>query len=241
MVFKRSVFESRKRPQGYLRPKVRVEFATLLQHSWPRTITERYLNQLIPNSSAQILAILEALSLKPGERRSLITPKPPVDSSDWEMSDVYTELFIASMELIYPNSSKKLIPNFLSGIHVIRKIPVDREKTSTGLINHTIALNETKFLKWTQLDLIHYQYNYHDSAEEYDENGELSSESKATPSSTINTNVSCTIDSLMKLIQIYFACAQYDIFDLVSRDTLHVFEILIRILPLRGKELSLKM
>ncbi|RTG89716.1 uncharacterized protein DC041_0002986 [Schistosoma bovis] len=224
MVFKRSVFESRKRPQGYLRPKVRVEFATLLQHSWPRTITERYLNQLIPNSSAQILAILEALSLKPGERRSLITPKPPVDSSDWEMSDVYTELFIASMELIYPNSSKKLIPNFLSGIHVIRKIPVDREKTSTGLINHTIALNETKFLKWTQLDLIHYQYNYHDSAEEYDENGELSSESKAIPSSTINTNVSCTIDSLMKLIQIYFACAQYDIFDLVSRDTLHVFE-----------------
>ncbi|CAH8455225.1 unnamed protein product [Schistosoma guineensis] len=224
MVFKRSVFESRKRPQGYLRPKVRVEFATLLQHSWPRTITERYLNQLIPNSSAQILAILEALSLKPGERRSLIIPKPPVDSSDWEMSDVYTELFIASMELIYPNSSKKLIPNFLSGIHVIRKIPVDREKTSTGLINHTIALNETKFLKWTQLDLIHYQYNYHDSTEEYDENGELSSESKAIPSSTINTNVSCTIDSLMKLIQIYFACAQYDIFDLVSRDTLHVFE-----------------
>ncbi|VDP06701.1 unnamed protein product [Schistosoma curassoni] len=29
----------------------------------------------------------------------------------------------------------------------------------------------------------------------------------------------------MKLIQIYFACAQYDIFDLVSRDTLHVFEV----------------
>ncbi|VDP02993.1 unnamed protein product, partial [Schistosoma curassoni] len=78
-------------------------------------------------------------------------------------------------------------------------------------------------------------------AEEYDENGELLSESKAIPSSTINTNVSCTIDSLMKLIQMYFACAQYDIFDLVSRDTLHVFEILIRILSLRGKELSLKM
>ncbi|CAI2724886.1 unnamed protein product [Schistosoma spindalis] len=224
MVFKRSVFESRKRPQGYLRPKVRVEFATLLQHSWPRTITERYLNQLIPNSSAQILAILEALSLKPGERRSLITPKPPVDSSDWEMSDVYTELYIASMELIYPNSSKKLIPNFLSGTHVIRKIPVDREKTATGLINHTIALNETKFLKWTQLDLIHYQYNCHDFAEELYENGELSSESQVISSPTINTNVSCTIDSLMKLIQIYFACAQYDIFDLISRDTLHVFE-----------------
>ncbi|XP_018648470.1 hypothetical protein Smp_125990 [Schistosoma mansoni] len=225
MVFKRSVFESRKRPQGYLRPKVRVEFATLLQHSWPRTITERYLNQLNPNPSAQILAILEALSLKPGERRSLISPKPPVDSSDWEMSDVYTELFIASMELIYPNSSKKLIPNFLSGAHVIRKIPVDREKTATGLINHTIALNETKFLRWTQLDLIHYQYNYRDFAEELDENGELSSESKAISSPTTNANISCTIDSLMKLIQIYFACAQYDIFDLISRDTLNVFEV----------------
>ncbi|CAH8464874.1 unnamed protein product [Schistosoma rodhaini] len=225
IVFKRSVFESRKRPQGYLRPKVRVEFATLLQHSWPRTITERYLNQLNPNPSAQILAILEALSLKPGERRSLTSPKPPVDSSDWEMSDVYTELFIASMELIYPNSTKKLIPNFLSGTHVIRKIPVDREKTATGSINHTIALNETKCLRWTQLDLIHYQYNYRDFAEELDENGELSSESKAISSPTTNANISCTIDSLMKLIQIYFACAQYDIFDLISRDTLNVFEV----------------
>ncbi|KAK4472367.1 hypothetical protein MN116_003627 [Schistosoma mekongi] len=219
LVFKRSVFESRKRPQGYLRPKVKVEFATLLQHSWPRTITERYLNQLTSNSSAQILAILESLSLMPGVRRSLVTPKPPIDSSDWEMSDVYTELFIAALELIYPNSSKKLIPNFLSGMHVIRKIPSDEDENSNGVINHTIALNEIKFLRWTQLDLIYYQYHYHDIIEDFKINQDLSSES-----STTVTNASCTIDSLMKLIQIYFACGQYDIFDLISRKTLHVFE-----------------
>ncbi|CAH8452917.1 unnamed protein product [Schistosoma turkestanicum] len=224
IVFKRSVFESRKRPQGYNRPKVKVEFATLLQHSWPRTITERYLNQLLPNPSAQILAILEALSLKPGERRSLIAPKPPVDSSDWEMSDVYTELFIAALELIYPNSSKKLIPNFLSGTHVVRKIPVDREKSYGTLTNHTIALNQTKCLRWSQLDLIYYQYNYHDFAEELEETKESLSKSKTKSSPIVTTNVSCTIDSLMKLIQIYFACAQFDIFDLISRDTLYIFE-----------------
>ncbi|KAH8853940.1 Cilia- and flagella-associated protein [Schistosoma japonicum] len=219
LVFKRSVFESRKRPQGYLRPKVKVEFATLLQHSWPRTITERYLNQLTSNSSAQILAILESLSLRPGARRSLITPKPAVDSSDWEMSDVYTELFIAALELIYPNSSKRLIPNFLSGIHVVRKIPPDENKNSDGVINHTIALNELKFLRWTQLDLVYYQYHYHDITGDFEINQDLSSES-----STTVTNASCTIDSLMKLIQIYFACGQYDIFDLISRETLHVFK-----------------
>ncbi|CAH8456682.1 unnamed protein product [Heterobilharzia americana] len=219
LVFKRSVFESRKRPQGYLRPKVKVEFATILQHSWPRTQTERYLNQLLPSSSAQILAILEALSLNPGERRSLVNPKPPVDPSDWEMSDVYCELFIAALELIYPNTSRKLVPNFTTGAHVMRKVPSDRERNPDNVTYHTIALNDRNALKWTQLDLLHHQYNYR----KFNVKGDSSYNTSTTPSN-ISTILSCTIDSLMELIQILYACAQYDIFDLMSRETLFVFQ-----------------
>ncbi|VDP98868.1 unnamed protein product [Trichobilharzia regenti] len=245
LVFKRSVFESRKRPQGYLRPKVKVEFATILQnkrsklpdvdatyladdcseircrrsHSWPRTQTERYLCQLLPSSSAQILAILEALSLNPGERRSLVTPKPPIDPSDWEMSEVYCELFIAAFELIYPNSSKKLVSNFMSGTRVMRKIPVDGERSSDNLINHTIALDNPKYLKWRQPDLVRHQCHYKNSVEGGDSNTD-----KLIASSNAVMTASCTIDSVMKLIQVLYACAQYDIFDFMSRETLSLLQ-----------------
>ncbi|VDP87981.1 unnamed protein product [Echinostoma caproni] len=105
LIFKRTVIESRKRPQGNMRPKVRVDFANLLTNKWPRTQTERFLNQLFPHPEVQILAILEALSLAPGTRRSLINPSTPADENDWELNDVYTELLMAALELIYREST----------------------------------------------------------------------------------------------------------------------------------------
>ncbi|KAF8565147.1 hypothetical protein P879_02967 [Paragonimus westermani] len=101
LIFKRSIFESRRRPIGNLRPRVKVEFASLLLNNYPRTQTERCLAQMFPNGASQLLAIMEALGLAPGSRRSLVRPSLPADENDWEINDVYTELLMAAMELIY--------------------------------------------------------------------------------------------------------------------------------------------
>ncbi|XP_076801900.1 cilia- and flagella-associated protein 54-like [Clavelina lepadiformis] len=102
MVFKRSVYETRRKPKGYLRPKMRNNLKEASQLSWPRTLSERLLSEMFEGGAAQFLAILEALSSS--NRRTL--QNAPA-SSDAEMVDVTAELFFAGKEIIAGGGGNK--------------------------------------------------------------------------------------------------------------------------------------
>ncbi|XP_078673131.1 cilia- and flagella-associated protein 54-like isoform X2 [Branchiostoma floridae x Branchiostoma belcheri] len=97
MIFKRVVFESRRKPKGLLRPKQRSNLKDVQNLSWPRTATERLLVDMFEGSSAQFLAILEALS--DSNRRILQSGLSAADN-EVEILDVYAELFFAGQEII---------------------------------------------------------------------------------------------------------------------------------------------
>ncbi|ELW61520.1 hypothetical protein TREES_T100009271 [Tupaia chinensis] len=63
---------------------------------WPRTITERLLEEMFDNTASQFLAVLEALS--DSNRRILQTG--PVVTDEVEIRDVVSELFIAGKDLL---------------------------------------------------------------------------------------------------------------------------------------------
>ncbi|PFX16137.1 Uncharacterized protein C12orf55-like [Stylophora pistillata] len=96
MVFKRVVFETRKRPKGLLRPKTKPNLKDFAHHAWPRTPTERLMTDL-QGTAAKFLAILEALSET--HRRTLYCEAPTPDAEDTAI-DVCAELFFAGMEII---------------------------------------------------------------------------------------------------------------------------------------------
>ncbi|KAJ7353995.1 hypothetical protein OS493_030845 [Desmophyllum pertusum] len=96
MIFKRVVFETRKRPKGLLRPKTKPNLKDFAHHAWPRTPTERLLTDL-QGTSAKFLAILEALSET--HRRTLHCEAPTPDAEDTAI-DVCAELFFAGMDII---------------------------------------------------------------------------------------------------------------------------------------------
>ncbi|NXS46895.1 CFA54 protein, partial [Balaeniceps rex] len=95
MIFKRAVYESRRKPKSYFRPKLRLP--------WPRTTTERLLTEMFDGAAAQFLAILEALS---DSSRHVLRPAPPVPD-EIEIRDVISELFFAGLEILSGNSMKK--------------------------------------------------------------------------------------------------------------------------------------
>ncbi|XP_023930113.1 cilia- and flagella-associated protein 54-like [Lingula anatina] len=97
MVFKRSAFETRKRPKGLLRPKTRANLKDAQTLPWPRTPTERLLADMFEGSAAQFMCIIETLT--DSNRRTLLTA-PPAPDSEVEMLDVYAELFMAAQEII---------------------------------------------------------------------------------------------------------------------------------------------
>ncbi|TPP39725.1 hypothetical protein FGIG_01731 [Fasciola gigantica] len=208
LIFKRAVTESRRRPPGNMRPKVRVDFASLLMNKWPRTQTERYMNQLFPHPAVQMLAILESLSLPPGKRRSLINPSTPADETDWELNDVYTELLIAALELIYPQSSTKLSPSYEPGGK--RGRPVSSTELAGIEQNHRIVpLHNETMANWTQTELVTALYG----CRGYSMDEEMSTRAW-----------SCTWDSVMKLIETAFAMAQYDVFVALEVPTIKLIQ-----------------
>ncbi|KAA0194038.1 hypothetical protein FBUS_01072 [Fasciolopsis buskii] len=207
LIFKRAVIESRRRPPGNMRPKVRIDFATLLTNKWPRTQTERYLNQLFPHPAVQVLAILETLTLPPGKRRSLIKPSTPADENDWELNDVYTELLMAALELIYPQSSVKLSSSYEPGGKRGRPVS-SAELIGLEQNNRIVPLHNETVAKWTQTKFVTMLYS--SRLEGMDEES-----TKAW---------SCTWDSLMKLIEIAFAMAQYDVFLALTVPTIKLLQ-----------------
>ncbi|XP_052780184.1 cilia- and flagella-associated protein 54-like isoform X4 [Mya arenaria] len=97
MVFRRSVYETRRRPKGLLRPKTRANLKDAQNLQWPRTPSEKLLHDMFEGSSTQLLCILEALN--DTNRRILIT-SPPAPDSEVEILDVYAELFLAGQEIL---------------------------------------------------------------------------------------------------------------------------------------------
>ena len=63
---------------------------------WPRTATEKLLEELFDSTASRFLAVLEALS--DSNRRILQTG--PVFTDEVEVSDVVSELFMAGKELL---------------------------------------------------------------------------------------------------------------------------------------------
>ncbi|XP_036157070.1 cilia- and flagella-associated protein 54 [Myotis myotis] len=96
MIFKRAVFESRRKNRSFFRPKVRVNLKEVQTLPWPRTVTERLLDEMFDSTASRFLAVLEALS--DSNRRTLQTG--PVVTDEVEIRDVVSELFLAGRELL---------------------------------------------------------------------------------------------------------------------------------------------
>ncbi|XP_074024365.1 cilia- and flagella-associated protein 54 [Numenius arquata] len=96
MIFKRAVYESRRKPKSQFRSKLRVSLKEAQNLPWPRTTTERLLAEMFDGAAAQFLAILEALS---DSSRHVLRPAPPV-SDEIEIHDVISELFFAGLEIL---------------------------------------------------------------------------------------------------------------------------------------------
>ncbi|XP_063302214.1 cilia- and flagella-associated protein 54 [Pelobates fuscus] len=102
MIFKRAVFESRRKPKGILRPKQKSNLKDVEKLPWPRTNTEKLLIEMFDNSAAQFLAILEALS---DSNRRVLQAGPPVPNEP-EIYDVIDELFFAGMDILSGGGNK---------------------------------------------------------------------------------------------------------------------------------------
>ncbi|XP_063120477.1 cilia- and flagella-associated protein 54 isoform X4 [Rattus norvegicus] len=96
MIFKRGVFESRRKNKNVFRPKIRLNLKEAQSLPWPRTVTERLLDELLDSTSSRFLAVLEALF--DSNRRVLQTG--PLQTDEMELRDVVSELFMAGKELL---------------------------------------------------------------------------------------------------------------------------------------------
>ncbi|XP_062373452.1 cilia- and flagella-associated protein 54 [Sardina pilchardus] len=94
MVFKRSVYEPRRKPKSSFRPKTKNCLKDATSMPWPRNHTERILLELFEGNAAQFLAVLEALW--DSTRRPLQTGGP--DEPD--TMDVALELMSAGVSLL---------------------------------------------------------------------------------------------------------------------------------------------
>ncbi|XP_036093176.1 cilia- and flagella-associated protein 54 isoform X3 [Rousettus aegyptiacus] len=103
MIFKRGVFESRRKNKAFFRPKIRVNLKEVQTLPWPRTVTERLLDEMFDSTASQFLAVLEALS--DSNRRTLQTG--PVVTDEVEVRDVVLELFIAGKELLIMSNNSE--------------------------------------------------------------------------------------------------------------------------------------
>ncbi|XP_045409141.1 cilia- and flagella-associated protein 54 [Lemur catta] len=101
MIFKRGVFESRRKNKAYFRPKIRINLREAQTLPWPRTVTERLLDEMFDSTASRFLAVLEALS--DSNRRVLQTG--PIVTDEVEIRDVVSELFMAGKELLISSST----------------------------------------------------------------------------------------------------------------------------------------
>ncbi|XP_028388428.1 cilia- and flagella-associated protein 54 [Phyllostomus discolor] len=96
MIFKRGIFESRRKNKNLFRPKIRVNLREVQTLPWPRTVTERLLDEMFDSTASRFLAVVEALS-DPNRRTLQVGP---VVTDEVEVRDVVAELFLAGKELL---------------------------------------------------------------------------------------------------------------------------------------------
>ncbi|XP_057281110.1 cilia- and flagella-associated protein 54 isoform X1 [Pezoporus wallicus] len=96
MIFKRAVYEPRRKQKTDFRPKLRVTLKETKNLSWPRTTTEQLLTEMFDGVAAQFLAILEALS---DSSRGVCHPVPPLPD-EIGIREVIAELFFAGLEIL---------------------------------------------------------------------------------------------------------------------------------------------
>ncbi|XP_071960070.1 cilia- and flagella-associated protein 54-like [Antedon mediterranea] len=152
MVYKRTVFDTRKRPKGLLRPKTRSNIKDAQSLPWPRTPVEKLLSDMFEGSAAQFLALLDTLS--DSTRRTLLTSPPAADSEDYIL-DTFTEMFFAGMEIISGGGGKnpRTAPSTISDV-TLSGVVLDRtvmEMACAGEDGVTLSA-VVKFVKWA--------YNY---------------------------------------------------------------------------------
>ncbi|XP_078122015.1 cilia- and flagella-associated protein 54 [Sander vitreus] len=105
MIFKRAVFEARRRHKPIFRIKTKSTLKDIPNVPWPRTTTERMLMGLFDSSAAQFLGILEALW--DSTRRPLQTRMP----DDPELQEIILELLSAGVSILsgVTTTSKSLV------------------------------------------------------------------------------------------------------------------------------------
>ncbi|KAK7149598.1 hypothetical protein R3I94_009044 [Phoxinus phoxinus] len=94
MVFKRSVYEPRRKPKGLFKPKQKSNLKELQLTPWPRTPTERILMEMFEGNAARFLAVLEAL------HDSSVRPLQTGMPEEFEVQDVILELISAGISLL---------------------------------------------------------------------------------------------------------------------------------------------
>ncbi|TRY60516.1 hypothetical protein DNTS_001486 [Danionella cerebrum] len=98
MVFKRSVYEHRRKPKGLFRPKQKSKLKELQpQTPWPRTQTEHILMEMFEGNAARFLAVLEAL------HDSSVRPLQTGLPEEFEVQEVVLELISAGTSLLAGN------------------------------------------------------------------------------------------------------------------------------------------
>ncbi|KAM6095385.1 cilia- and flagella-associated protein 54 [Chlamydotis macqueenii] len=101
MIFKRAVYESRRKMKSCFQPKLRVSLKEAQNLPLPRTTTAQLLTEMFDSAAAQFLAILEALS---DSSRHVLDPAPPIPV-EIEIRDVIAELFVAGLEILSGGAS----------------------------------------------------------------------------------------------------------------------------------------
>ncbi|KAG1953321.1 cilia- and flagella-associated protein [Pimephales promelas] len=94
MVFKRSVYEPRRKPKGLFKPKQKRNLKELQLTPWPRTPTEHILMEMFEGNAARFLAVLEAL------HDSSVRPLQTGMPEEFEVQDVVLELISAGISLL---------------------------------------------------------------------------------------------------------------------------------------------
>ncbi|RNA15266.1 cilia- and flagella-associated 54, partial [Brachionus plicatilis] len=108
VLFKRLVYESRRKSKGVYRPKNKLAYKDINNLTWPRTGVEKILNEMFDCSSAQFLAVQEALS---DSNRRIAMPGVSGNENENDMFDVNLELLFAAEYLVNGGGGKSPLPN----------------------------------------------------------------------------------------------------------------------------------
>ncbi|CAF0930684.1 unnamed protein product [Brachionus calyciflorus] len=150
VLFKRLVYESRRKSKSVYRPKNRLAYKDLGNVAWPRTGVEKILNEMFDCSSAQFLAIEEALN---DSNRRIAMPGSNPNDNETEISDVSLELLLAAEYLVNGGGGKSPIPNDqLSDFSALIT-------NNTTLISNAILGNNGVHIK-SLLKIIKFAFNY---------------------------------------------------------------------------------